>query len=223
MYAGCNCTFLPFFSTEELSACTLSTTPSAASISASIATYAAGLNNYLYAADEIDRCVSNSGFVSALAQWALNTHAAGSQTLVPAPPNPALYDDGNGRSIVDIWTMLPKMYSSAGTNVAGVLAKGNKIWLYNALVQDSFSPKWEVDFAPVNYRIMPGFDAQVFAFTGLLYSGVDNWTADPWNDLDNAQGGCHFNGEDILVYPGAQAAVARRVPPMRLEDRRSCV
>src|SRR5260370_29250806 len=101
MYAGCNCTFLPFFSTEELSACTLSAAPSAASISASIAAYAAGFNNYLYAADEIDRCVRNSGFVSALAHWALNTHAAGSQSLVTATPNPSLYYCGNRRSVVD--------------------------------------------------------------------------------------------------------------------------
>jgi len=220
---GLNVTGLPFFSTENLSNCTLSAAPSATSIAASIATYAAGLNHYIYAADEIDPCLSNSGFVSALAQWTVNTHAAGSQTLVTATPHPALYDDGTGKSIVDIWAMLPKMYLKAGSNIAGVLARGNKIWMYNALVQDSFSPKWEVDFAPINYRIMPGFDAQVFGFTGMLYSGVDAWTADPWNDLDNPEGGFHFNGEDILVYPGAQAGVAGVVPSMRLKYLRDGV
>jgi hypothetical protein len=115
------------------------------------------------------------------------------------------------------------MYIEAGSNVATVLAKGNKIWMYNALVQDAYSPKWQVDFAPINYRIMPGFDGQVFGFTGILYSGVDLWTSDPWNNLDTPQSGYHFNGEDILVYPGAQVGLKDVVPSMRLKYLRDGV
>jgi len=220
---GLNVTGLPFFSAQDMTACTLSAPPSEASIAASIASYASGLSNYLYVADEISPCVTNATFISELAQWAVNVHAAGSQTLVTVPPTPGLYDDGTGHSIVDIWTMLPKTYISAGSNIATALAQGNKLWMYNALVQDNYSPKWEVDFAPINYRIMPGFHGQALSLTGMVYSGVDLWTTDPWNSLDRPQSGLHYNGEDILVYPGAQAGVTGVVPSMRLKYLRDGV
>jgi len=58
----------------------------------------------------------------------------------------------------------------------------------------------------------------------MLYSGVDACTADPWNNLDNAGGGYHFNGEDILVYPGAQVGLTGVVvPSMRLKYLRDGV
>ena len=221
---GLNLTGLPFFDSENLSQCTLSGYPSAASLSASMATYPSGLSNYFYAADEIQPCVGNSGFVSSLTAASADAHAAGTKVLVTVAPQSELFNDGAGRSVVDIWTMLPNMYVNANpSDIQTALSRGNEIWMYNAQVQDTYSPKWEVDFAPINYRIVPGFEGQTIGFTGMLYSTVDLWTSDPWNNIDNPGGGNHFNGEDILVYPGAQAGVSGVVPSMRLKYLRDGV
>ena len=49
------------------------------------------------------------------------------------------------------------------------LAKGDSLWSYNTLVQDPYSPKWEIDFDPINFRIQPGFISQSLGPTGMLY------------------------------------------------------
>ena len=40
------------------------------------------------------------------------------------------------------------------------LAKGDAVWSYNTLVQDAYSPKWEIDFDPINFRIQPGVSSK---------------------------------------------------------------
>jgi hypothetical protein len=178
------------------------------------------LRLFNYTADEISRC---PGLVDDLRAWARNLHEAGVDQLVTMVPERPLLRDGSGtgRSAVDIWVLLPAQLDVLEREdpqlLARVRAKGDEIWSYTALVQDPYSPKWELDFAPVNYRILPGFLNQAEGVTGILYWAVDYWQPDPWHNVDYDDSGPDgYPGEGHLVYPGGPAGVAGVVPSMRL-------
>ena len=99
------------------------------------------------------------------------------------------------------------------------MKKGDSVWSYNTLVQDAYSPKWLIDFDPVNFRIQPGFISQSLNLTGLLYWRVDKWPSDPWNNVNNAgtYSSANYPGEGMLVYPGQQVGVKGVVASMRLK------
>lgn len=193
--------------------------PSVAEILASKARHQPELFLYNYTADEIGSC---TWLFPALRAWAVNLHAAGVPNLVTMAPTPALFDDGTGtgRSVVDIWTVLPWVYDDHLADVATALRKGDRVWSYNALVQDDYSPKWQMDYPPIDFRLHPGFLSQRLGLTGLLAWKVDRWTADPWNDVNNTgvfAPGNNYPGEGMLVYPGAQAGLVGVAPSMRLK------
>src|SRR5260370_5647003 len=104
-------------------------------------------------------------------------------------PTPALYNDGSGTgsSAVDIWVLLPLMYNHSQTQVGEVLKKGDSVWSYNTLVQDAYSPKWLIDFDPVNFRIQPGFISQSLNLTGMLYWRRRKWPARPPQHTNDAR------------------------------------
>jgi len=152
--------------------------------------------------------------------WARNLHGAGVLNLITMAPVPDLFDDGSGsgRSAVDIWALQPGYYEASPQNVDAVLKKGDQVWTYTALVQDNHSPQWEIDFPPIDYRIMQGFINQSLGFTGLLYWAVDYWTKDPWSDVDTYPVDAdHYPGEGMLVYPGEDVGVQGTVPSLRLK------
>jgi hypothetical protein len=93
------------------------------------------------------------------------------------------------------------------------------VWSYNTLVQDAYSPKWLIDFDPVNFRIQPGFISQSLDLTGMLYWRVDKWPSDPWNNVNNAgtYSSSNYPGEGMLVYPGGPVGVKGVVASMRLK------
>src|SRR6185312_16359750 len=136
---------LSYWSGADNSTCTMSAAPSVADLKAAAAAQQPGLMPILYSADEITFCPSLNAQVK---EWARNIHAAGINNLVTIAPNPLLFDDGSGsgRSAVDIWTMLPVSWESSAANVSAAIAKGDSVWSYNTVVQDSYSPKWEIDF-----------------------------------------------------------------------------
>ena len=111
------------------------------------------------------------------------------------------------------------MYSNSQSRVAEVLKKGDSVWSYNTLVQDAYSPKWEIDFTPVDFRIQPGFISQSLNLSGLLYWRVDKWGSDPWNNVNNAGtfASSNYPGEGMLVYPGQQVGVKGVVASMRVK------
>jgi hypothetical protein len=206
------------FSGADIGRCNMSPAPSVAQYKALAAGQKPGLMLYSYSADEIGRC---SNLYPTIKQWAKNMHQAGIKNLISMSPTPALYDDGSGtgRSAVDIWVMLPVMYNNAKARVDEVLKKGDTVWSYNTLVQDAYSPKWEIDFDPVNFRVQPGFISQSLNLTGLLYWRVDKWPGDAWNNVNNAgtYASANYPGEGMLVYPGQTVGVKGVVASMRLK------
>ena len=204
-----------FWSGADIGNCTMSAAPSVSQFQAAAAAQQPGLLLYNYTADEINACTN---LYTTMQQWAYNMHQAGIDNLVTMAPVPALYSDGSGtgRSAVDIWVMLPVTYDGAASNVNYVLAKGDQAWSYNCLVQDSYSPKWMIDFAPINFRIQPGFINQSLGLSGLLYWRVDDWSSNPWTNI-YAPGFSNYPGEAILVYPGTTVGISGVAPSMRLK------
>ncbi|MFB3883005.1 MAG: hypothetical protein ACE149_17195 [Armatimonadota bacterium] len=186
-----------------------------------------GLYLYNYSADEIG---GKPELYDAIKAWGRALHEAGVPQLITMTPVPELLDDGSGsgRSAVDIWVLLPLMYDEAPEMVAKALAKGDRVWSYEALVQDDYSPKWELDFAPINYRIVPGFINQSLGLTGYLYWQADRWNEkDPWNEIgyygipkdlpEGKQPEEAYPGEGQLAYPGAQVGLDGIVPSIRMK------
>jgi hypothetical protein len=218
---GLNAADLNFFSGVSYGQCKASEPPSVQVIAGAKATHQPDLYLYDDSADPESSC-SNPAFYSAMIAWAQNLHRANVDNLVTQEPVPQLYDDGlgTGRSAVDIWTMLPLAYDDAQSfsppRVTYVLQKGDRVWSYNALVQDSYSPKWELDFLPINYRIQAGFISQSLGLTGLLYWSVDDWSPSPWTDPQGGQNP-DYPGEGVLVYPGRPAGLKGVAPSLRLK------
>lgn len=220
---GLNISGLWFSSGANPKNCTILPAPSLNALRRAVAYYPAGLDVYVYVADEIDRCVNLRDRVK---EWARVAHAAGAKTLATLTPVPELYDSGpdSPRPAIDIWVLLAGMHESAPDRVADALARGMEIWSYTALAQESYSPKWAIDYAPANYRIQPGFLNQSLGYKGLLYWSVDQWTADPFRDVTSySEGSYAFPGEGMLVYPGPQGERSGTTPSMRLKWLRAGV
>jgi Domain of unknown function (DUF4091) len=209
---------LPLWSGADVKTGRMDPAPSVSTVQDLQNSYDSRLFKYARFADEIDNFPELTEPVKA---WARNIHAAGVDTAITMSPNPTLYDDGSGtgRSAVDIWILTPEMYDNAGTRIAEVKQKGDEIWLYKALVQDGYSPKWQLDFDPINYRISQGFISQSLGITGLLYWSVDDWTKHPWRSVEvlYPQDSRYYVGEGMLVYPGNYVGVKGIVPSMRLK------
>jgi hypothetical protein len=207
---------LPYYSGAAAGYCSMSAPPAVADLLASAAAQDPSLTKIVYSADEVGYCTS---LYPMLKKWGYAAHQAGVSNLATMAPVPELFDDGSGsgRSAVDIWTIMGISYNP--TNVHAALAKGDSVWSYTALVQDSYSPKWEIDFAPANYRIQPGFISQSLGLSGLLYWRSDYWSADPWNQVNTTGqfSSNNYPGEGMLVYPGYQVGIAGVAPSMRLK------
>jgi hypothetical protein len=216
---GLNTTGLRFWSHFEKKDCSMNAAPSPATIAAALQRYPRDLPVHLYAADEIDSCPQ---VFDTVRRWAATMHAVDPRidSLVTVAPRSPLYSDGTatGRPAVDIWALLPKFWDSDPGGLEEARAKRGQLWGYTALVQEAYSPKWEIDFAPVNYRILPGFLAQSMGLTGILYWRVELWTESPFKDLRGYTISGHFYpGEGMLVYPGGPVGLDTAIPSMRLK------
>jgi hypothetical protein len=211
---GLNAANAGFWAEAGGDACAMIPPPTVDEVRAAESRHDPDLFLYAYIADEIGWCTSLYDDIIA---WSQVLHQTRIRNLITMAPVAALFDDGlhTGRSAVDVWVMLPKMYDRSADLVAEALEKGDEAWSYNCLVQDDYSPKWEIDFAPINYRIQPGFINQSLGLTGLLYWRADDWSADPWV-LPAGYGDCP--GEGMLVYPGERVGLPGQVvPSMRLK------
>ena len=205
-----------FWSGANVDTCKMKSAPKVAKLREALESFQRDLLIYNYTADEIDRCPE---LTQPLTEWADRLHEAGIANLVTMMPTNDLLDAASDdRSTVDIWSVLPKRYDLNPALVAQALARNTQVWSYNAGVQENYSPKWQIDFAPINFRIQPGFISQSLSFSGLLYWRIDNWTADPWNDVGTYSNGKYtYSGDGMLVYPGEQVGINGVVPSMRLK------
>lgn len=214
---GLNALNLRFWSGADNKTCVMNPPPSVSTITNRVNSYKQpGVLLYNHSADEIDNCPEQ---IDMLKQWARNLHQAGGLQLITMTPDSRLYDDGTGRPAVDIWSVLPTMYDDATPKMTDAIARGMQVWSYNALIQDSYSPKWILDFHSIDFRIMHGFIGQSLNLTGTLYWSVDLWTSDPWNNpMTHSNGNDSYAGEGMLVYPGAQIGIPNgAAPSMRLK------
>ncbi len=204
-----------YWSGADIGSCSMSAAPSVTALRSVAQAQQPDLTLYNYTADEIDKC---TGLYPTMKQWGYNLHQAGIKNLVTMAPVPELMDDGSGtgRSAVDIWVMLPVVYDGHVNSVLAAQAKGDEAWSYNCLVQDAYSPKWMIDFAPINFRIQPGFLNQSLGLTGLLYWRIDLWSSDPWNN-PYTSAFARYPGEGLFVYPGSTVGVQGVAPSIRLK------
>lgn len=195
--------------------CAMEPAPAAEVFEEAVAGFAPGLLVYNLTADEIDGCPGLEGLMG---DWAAALHHAGVANLVTMMPSEPLLDGPGGRPAVDIWVVLPKRYVEAPGLAAEARARGTQVWSYNAGVQDDYSPKWQIDFAPMNWRVQPGFLSQSLGLSGLLYWRIDLWTDEPWRDVQTYDNGSRvLPGDGMLVYPGEPAGVSGFVPSLRLK------
>jgi hypothetical protein len=214
---GLNSVRLPFFSGANRINCKMKQPPSVEEIKAAAAENESDLFQYVYSADEIDECPN---LEETMKDWALNIKRAGLEHLAVMTPVPELSNPNffNGKPAVGIWVILPRIYEAAIQKVSEVLENKGQVWFYTALAQDGYSPKWLIDYEPINFRIPHGFINQSLGLTGVLYWRVDAWTDDPWNNVDTeVKDDLHYPGEGMLVYPGEQVGIQGVVPSMRLK------
>lgn len=198
---------------------TMPTPPTVASLKAAASQHQPDHLLFNFTADEISRCPNQ---YPSLKAWAAKMHAAGIKNLVTVAPVPELEDDGSGtgRSAVDIWVELPRQMEDSSSEITKVLAKGDAVWSYNVLVQDGYTPKNEINFSPLDYRLSMGFISQSLGWTGFQQWAVDNWTSDAWHDVTGAM---QVPSDGILLYPGQQVGIIGYAPSMRLKWTRDGV
>lgn len=209
--AGLNISSVPFWGAKDNNGVVeLDPPPTVDMFKAAAQEHQCEVTLYCYPIDEISGRID---LYNRLKAWAVNMHAAGIQNLVTITPDPALYNESSSsaRSAVDIWVVLPFQYDRWADRCRAVQQKGDQVWSYNAVAQDNFSPKWHLDFPPIDFRIQPGFISQSLGLTGLLYWSVDRWGPQPLTDAM----GEFAPGDGLLVYPNADNSGV--YPSMRLK------
>lgn len=185
---------------------------------------------FIYSADEVEveYCPNMTTKVSpTLRDWGRNIHQAGLKHLVVMPPHPSLYDDGTGRSAVDIWVVAARTHRPHQAEVDYVRSHGKgEVWSYSAMALDNYSPKWLIDYPLIDYRIHAGFINASLGMTGLLYWRVDDWQmANPWDNPNNQIQNAFYPGDGMLFYPGDRVGLSkeRMIPSMRIKALRDGV
>ena len=200
---GLNLSSVSFWSGANYTTLTMNAAPKLEKVQNAVAQRYDKLSVYAYTADEISGATQ---LYEPLKEWARVLHQANVNQLVVMAPDEDLFDDGSGtgRSAVDIWVVLPNQFKDHEEVIRKAQAKGDQVWSYNCLVQDEFSPKWQLDYSLAGYRIQPGFINYSLDFDGFLYWLVDNWNTleDPWTCIGESSLGALYNGDGNLFYPG---------------------
>ncbi len=214
---GLNSLKLPFFSGADFHNGKMEAAPSVDEIKKQKAKNQPDLFQYVYSVDEIDRWPQ---LQEPLKLWSQNIKKAGVKHMAVMTPVSGLYENDffDGQPAVDIWVVLPKMYEAAQSRVSEAMKNGCEVWFYTAFAEDAHSPKWLIDFAPINFRIPHGFINQSLGLSGLFYWRVDLWKGNPWKEEQTVfEDKRYYPGEGILVYPGQELGIEGIVPSIRLK------
>lgn len=131
---------------------------------------------------------------------------------------------------IDIWCPLFGFVDEA--SVDRVIAQGDEVWSYTALVQTAppyhpnydtvkgdLPPFWELDFPVLSYRIAPWLNRR-YNITGLLYWSSVYWGSPERNPWDDPGFRIRWNGEGALFYPGNDAGIDGPIASIRLKNLR---
>ena len=131
---------------------------------------------------------------------------------------------------IDIWCPLFGFIDEP--SVERVIAQGDDVWSYTALVQtappyhpayetvkNDVPPFWELDFPFASYRIAPWLNRR-YHVTGLLYWSAVHWSNPDRNPWDDPGFRIRWNGEGYLFYPGNEAGIDGPVASIRLKNLR---
>ncbi len=194
------------------------------------ARHSAQIPVFIYSADEVESeyCPNMTTKVSPiLRDWGRNIHQAGLQHLVVMPPHPSLYDDGTGRSAIDIWVVSARTHRPHQAEVDYVQTHGKgEVWSYSAMALDNYSPKWLIDYPLIGHRIHTGLINASLGMKGLLYWRVDDWQmANPWDHPNHQIKNGNYPGDGMLFYPGDRVGLSkdRMIPSMRIKAVRDGV
>ena len=133
--------------------------------------------------------------------WATTLRIGGAHPLLFMYPIDELMGTDLDHTAADIWVVLPKHYDQSEAYIQILINHPNtEVWSYNPLVQEGYSPKYTIDFPPINARILQGFINQSLGLTGTQFWRVDNWTDDPWNNAEASR--VNMPGEGHYGYPG---------------------
>jgi len=131
---------------------------------------------------------------------------------------------------LDIWCPLFGFVHEP--SVQRVIAQGDNVWSYTALVQkappyhpeyetvkNDLPPFWQVDYPVTSYRI-PAWLNRRYGITGLLYWSTVYWGSPDRNPWDDPGFRIRWNGDGALFYPGADAGIDGPVASIRLKSLR---
>ncbi len=166
---------------------------------------------YLYSsyANEVWNCTELAQF---FLDWASVLRAGNSHPMIVTYPTDALMGTDLNNTAADIWAILPRHYDAAKANIDKLIANPTtEVWFYNPYLQDGYSPKFTIDFLPINSRIFHGFIGQSLGATGLKFWRMDNWPSDPWTNAEKER--VDLPGEGHMVYPGNDIGLPGYIAP----------
>lgn len=197
-----------------------------------------------YTADEI---TGQSHKYEGIRKWSRVLNKAGIKQLITMIPQNDLMDNGEGKPAVDIWCVLGNQFAENYSNMKMAMDNGCEIWIYAGLVQDNYTPKWQLDYDLINFRIIQGFINYSIGASGFLYWAIDYWSRikDPWEsvavqyktgvfydefgvlinqDITKDKKGIEellfFHGDGILFYPGKDVGMNCIIPSVRVKTIR---
>jgi hypothetical protein len=193
--------------------------PSAAQYQAAYAAHDPRLVVFNFLADQVDPDHGCTGVYPTLAQWSDYMHAAAPhlKTFLSVSPQPrvsSLYGH------IDIWGCLPIDYQMYSSDIQARIAAGDEIWLYNAQVSDNFTPKQNLNWGSLDWRLSLGYISANLGFAGWQQWSVDCWGNSPW--MDGTPSGCPGSSRDVpgdgfSMYPGGPVGLKGYAPSMRIK------
>lgn len=174
---------------------------------------------YNFLADQVGPDHGCTGVYPTLIRWANDMHAAQRQLKAflsvspqPGPAVSSLYGK------VDIWATLPIEYQEYRVDIRARIAAGEQVWLYNTLVSDNYSPKQNLNWGSLDWRLAMGYLMANVGLSGWQQWAVDCWGSDPWHsgtpgDCSNPQ----VPGDGMSMYPGKDVGLLGYAPSIRMK------